>query len=153
VQFLDWCAPVKFSSSAEYSVLQALQFQEVSVRRIFQGGTRISHQNLLTAGSELYSLCSDRRENILSCVFLLQCYVVIAADHIENPAFHNSYIVACITVATMTWCLLCRNLVTRVFSDKLFHFSGIMSQYKHVQDFLSHTNIFYDFTQNIFRPR
>jgi hypothetical protein len=31
VQFADWCAPVKIFNSAEYSVLQALQFQEVGI--------------------------------------------------------------------------------------------------------------------------
>jgi hypothetical protein len=31
MQFLDRCAPVKISNSAEYSALQALQYQEVDV--------------------------------------------------------------------------------------------------------------------------
>jgi hypothetical protein len=43
VQFADQCAPVKVSSSAEYSVLQALQFQEVSIGQILPGGTGRSH--------------------------------------------------------------------------------------------------------------
>jgi hypothetical protein len=45
VQFAVWCAPVNISSmsSAEYSVLQELQFQEVSVRHILPGETRIRH--------------------------------------------------------------------------------------------------------------
>jgi hypothetical protein len=43
VQFVDWCAPDKISNSLEYSVLQALQFQEVSVRCVLPGGTGISH--------------------------------------------------------------------------------------------------------------
>jgi hypothetical protein len=38
VQFADWCAHVKISNSAEYSVLQALKFQEASVRRTLQVG-------------------------------------------------------------------------------------------------------------------
>jgi hypothetical protein len=41
--FANWYAPVKISSSAEYSVLQALQFQEVSFHLILPGGTGISH--------------------------------------------------------------------------------------------------------------
>jgi hypothetical protein len=43
LQFADWCAPVKISSSAELSVLQVLQFQEASVRRVLPGGTGTSH--------------------------------------------------------------------------------------------------------------
>jgi hypothetical protein len=43
MQFADWCALVKISNSAEYSVLQALQFQAANVRRIHPGGTGISH--------------------------------------------------------------------------------------------------------------
>jgi hypothetical protein len=43
VQVVDWCAPVRISNSAEYSVLQALQFQEVNVHRILPGGTSIGH--------------------------------------------------------------------------------------------------------------
>jgi hypothetical protein len=43
VQFTDWCAPVKISNRVEYTVLQALQFHGVSVRRILPGGTGISH--------------------------------------------------------------------------------------------------------------
>jgi hypothetical protein len=43
VQFADWCARAKICNSAEYSVLQALQFQEVSARRMLPGGTGISH--------------------------------------------------------------------------------------------------------------
>jgi hypothetical protein len=37
-------------------------------------------------------------------------------DPTENIASHNSSIVACITLATLTLCLLCRNVVTGVFS-------------------------------------
>jgi hypothetical protein len=33
VQFTDWCARVKIFNSADYSLLQAVQFQEASVRR------------------------------------------------------------------------------------------------------------------------
>jgi hypothetical protein len=40
---LDWCAPVKISNSTEYSVLQVLQFQEVSACRILPGGAGLSH--------------------------------------------------------------------------------------------------------------
>jgi hypothetical protein len=47
VQFADWCAPVKISNSAEYSVLQALQFEEVRVRRIIPGGTGIRTGSLV----------------------------------------------------------------------------------------------------------
>lgn len=43
VQFADPCANVKVSSSAECSVLQDLQFQEVSVRCILTGRTGVSH--------------------------------------------------------------------------------------------------------------
>jgi hypothetical protein len=43
MQFADWCSSPKISSSVEYSVLQALQFQEASGRRIPPGGTGISH--------------------------------------------------------------------------------------------------------------
>jgi hypothetical protein len=43
VQLADWCTPVRISNSAENSVLQALQFQEVSARRMPPGGTGISH--------------------------------------------------------------------------------------------------------------
>jgi hypothetical protein len=45
VQFADWCVPVKVSNSAEYSVLQALQFQEVNVSRMITDGTGISHNS------------------------------------------------------------------------------------------------------------
>jgi hypothetical protein len=38
-QFADQCVSVKLASSAETAVLQALQFQEVSVRRMHPGGT------------------------------------------------------------------------------------------------------------------
>jgi hypothetical protein len=37
-------------------------------------------------------------------------------DPTENTASHNSSIVACITVATLTWCVLCCNLVTGIVS-------------------------------------
>jgi hypothetical protein len=43
VQFLDRCAPVKISSSAEYSILQALQFQPAMVCRIPPCGKGRSH--------------------------------------------------------------------------------------------------------------
>jgi hypothetical protein len=43
MKFAGWCAPVKISNSAEYFVLQALQFQEVSVRLTPPGGTGVSH--------------------------------------------------------------------------------------------------------------
>jgi hypothetical protein len=42
VQFADWCASVKGSNSAEHSVLQALQFQVMSVHRILSGETGLS---------------------------------------------------------------------------------------------------------------
>jgi hypothetical protein len=42
MQFSDRCAPVEVSSSAEYSVLAALQLQVVSVRRVLPGGTGVS---------------------------------------------------------------------------------------------------------------
>jgi hypothetical protein len=45
VQFADLCASVKISNSAEYSVLQALQFQKVSVRRMLPGGAGINHNS------------------------------------------------------------------------------------------------------------
>jgi hypothetical protein len=38
MHFADWFAPVMISSSAEYSGLQALQLQEVRVRRMVQVG-------------------------------------------------------------------------------------------------------------------
>jgi hypothetical protein len=43
MQFADWCAPVKISNSAEYSVLQELQFQKASVCCVLPGGIDISH--------------------------------------------------------------------------------------------------------------
>jgi hypothetical protein len=43
VHFGDWCAPLKISNSAEYSLLQALQFKEVNVHRKLPGGTGLSH--------------------------------------------------------------------------------------------------------------
>jgi hypothetical protein len=46
LQIADWYAPVKIFSSAEYSVLQALQFQKVTVCHIFPGGTGVSHNAL-----------------------------------------------------------------------------------------------------------
>jgi hypothetical protein len=42
VQFADLYAPVKISNSAEYSLLQALKIQGVSVRRILLGGIGIN---------------------------------------------------------------------------------------------------------------
>jgi hypothetical protein len=48
VQFADWCAPVKISNTAKYSVLQALQFQEVSVHCILPG----SPVNLFVIGGQ-----------------------------------------------------------------------------------------------------
>jgi hypothetical protein len=41
MQFAGWCAPVKVSSRAEHSILQALQFQKVSVRHILLGETGV----------------------------------------------------------------------------------------------------------------
>jgi hypothetical protein len=45
------------------------------------------------------------------------CSFVDVGRPAENSASHNSFIVACITVATLTWYLLCRNLVTDEFPD------------------------------------
>jgi hypothetical protein len=44
MQFTDWYAPAKISSSAEYSVLQVLLFHKVSVHMLPGGtGIRVSH--------------------------------------------------------------------------------------------------------------
>jgi hypothetical protein len=48
VRFADWYAPINISSSAECSVLHALQFQEVRVRRILPSGTDAT-PHLITA--------------------------------------------------------------------------------------------------------
>jgi hypothetical protein len=43
MRFADRCASVKVAHSAENSVLQALQFQELSVRRVLSCGTGVSY--------------------------------------------------------------------------------------------------------------
>jgi hypothetical protein len=43
MQLADWFASVKVPSSAQFSVLQELKVQEVSVRRMLAGGTGVSH--------------------------------------------------------------------------------------------------------------
>jgi hypothetical protein len=43
VKIADRCAPWKIANGAENPVLQALQFQEVGVRRKFSGGANLSH--------------------------------------------------------------------------------------------------------------
>jgi hypothetical protein len=43
MKFADWCATIKISNSVEYSVLQLLQFNVVSVHHIATGGLGISH--------------------------------------------------------------------------------------------------------------
>jgi hypothetical protein len=43
MKFAALCTPVKIFSKAEYCVLQVLQFQEISFRRILSGGIGMSH--------------------------------------------------------------------------------------------------------------
>jgi hypothetical protein len=43
MHFADQCVPVKISNSAEYCVVQALQFQGVIVCYVLSGGTGRSH--------------------------------------------------------------------------------------------------------------
>jgi hypothetical protein len=38
MQLADWCEAVKVPSSAQFSVLQPLKFEEVGVRRMLAGG-------------------------------------------------------------------------------------------------------------------
>jgi hypothetical protein len=53
------------------------------------------------------TVCDDLRARRIS---ILQIYPLHGPT--ENTTSHNLSIVACITVATLTWYLLCRNLVT-----------------------------------------
>jgi hypothetical protein len=43
IHFADQCASVRISYGVEISILQMLQFQELSICRVFPGGTDISH--------------------------------------------------------------------------------------------------------------
>jgi hypothetical protein len=43
MQIANRCAPIKITNNKENSILQALQFQRVTVRRKLQGGTGTSY--------------------------------------------------------------------------------------------------------------
>jgi hypothetical protein len=47
----------------------------------------------------------------------LLCEVVYVVDHIENTAFTSTSIVACVTVAMLTWRSQGHSLATGIFSD------------------------------------
>jgi hypothetical protein len=84
MQIVDRCAPVKIASSAVNSVLQALQFRQISVRRKLPGGTDISHDWSNITRVALYKLRADHTENSVP--------LFVSADHTKIS--HGAAIVA-----------------------------------------------------------
>jgi hypothetical protein len=77
----------------------------------------------------LWSHGAECTENTSSC-----SYSTVAWHHSQSEPHrkHRSsgiFIITCVTVATLTWCLLCCNLVTDISLAPLFRLSGVMSQY------------------------
>jgi hypothetical protein len=71
MQIADRCAPVKVANSAENSVLQALQFHQMSVRRKLPGGTGIIISDLISALYMIYLMFAFK------CLFLNIEYVLM----------------------------------------------------------------------------
>jgi hypothetical protein len=55
--------------------------------------------------------------------------IIVGSNRTERTAPSGILIVTCVTVATLTWCLLCCNLVAVITLAPLFRPSGVTSRY------------------------
>jgi hypothetical protein len=82
-----------------------------------------------TTGSSYIALGRDARETILPAVTVQLGDMPVGETRTENTVPSGTFIATRITVVTLTWCLLCRNLVTAISLAPLFCLSGVMSKY------------------------
>jgi hypothetical protein len=64
--------------------------------------------------------------------------ITVGANCRENIVPSEILIITRVTVATLTWCLLCCNLVINISLAQLFRLSGVMSQYNKEPKFCMH---------------
>jgi hypothetical protein len=109
VQFADKCAPVTISSSAEYSVLQALQFQEVSVRLLSKVTPR--YVTLVTRGiSRLFSCNTSSGTESSGEIYCLSFPFIFLYIPVLTPRIHWSE-AALQFAENTTFVILCREQV------------------------------------------
>jgi hypothetical protein len=62
-----------------------------------------------------------------SCCYSAVGVMTVGETRTENTFPNGIFIATSITVVTLMWCLLCRNLVTAISLASLFCLSGVMS--------------------------
>jgi hypothetical protein len=82
-----------------------------------------------TTGSSYVASGLNARNTPLLAVTLQFDGITVSANRRENTFPSGILIITRVTVVTLTWCLLCCNLVTVITLAPLFRLSGIMPQY------------------------
>jgi hypothetical protein len=82
-----------------------------------------------TTGSSYITLGRNARNTPLLAVTLQLDDITVGANRTENTVPSGILIISHVTVATLTWCLLCCNLVTAISQASLFRPSSVMSRY------------------------
>jgi hypothetical protein len=81
-----------------------------------------------TTGSSYGALELNARKTPLLAVTLQLDDITVSANHKENTVPSVSLNITRVTVATLTWCLLCCNLVTVITRVPLFRLSAVISR-------------------------
>jgi hypothetical protein len=82
-----------------------------------------------TTSSSYVDSGRNARKTPLLAVTLYLGGITVGANRTENTIPSGIHIMTRVTFATLTWCLLCCNLVTAISLAPLFRLSNIMSQY------------------------
>jgi hypothetical protein len=85
-----------------------------------------------TTGSSYIALGRNARETLLPAVTVQLGDMTVGEIRTENTVPSGILIVRRITAVTLTWCLLCCNLLRIISLAPLFRLSGVMSKYCHM---------------------